>query len=345
MYHGLLERKVCMRYVISGGAGFIGSHLCEFLLTKGHSVVALDNLITGSIQNIEHLRSSPKFEFHEADVTRSVAVGGNVHCVMHLASLASPKDYMEHPIETLETGSTATRNMLDLALRHDARFLLTSTSECYGDPLEHPQKETYWGNVNPVGPRSCYDESKRYAEAITMAYHRVHGIKTNIARIFNTYGPRMQLKDGRVVPAFIDQALNGEPMTIFGDGSQTRSFCYVSDLVRGLWLLSESDERYPVNLGNPHEMTILEFAEAIRKAAGTETAIEFKPLPQDDPKRRQPDITKAKQLLGWEPEVPLQEGLRSTLDYFRGLISSPTRPIPAPLPTSRAEQGLRQSAT
>jgi dTDP-glucose 4,6-dehydratase len=308
--------------------------MCELLLANGHSVVALDNLITGSSRNIEHLRGNPKLEFHDVDVTRSVAVGGNVQCVMHMASLASPKDYMEHPIETLETGSTATRHMLDLARRHDARFLLTSTSECYGDPLEHPQKETYWGNVNPVGPRSCYDESKRYAEAMTMAYHRVHGMKTNIARIFNTYGPRMQLKDGRVVPAFIDQVLNGEPMTIFGDGSQTRSFCYVSDLVRGLFLLSQSDERYPVNLGNPREMTILEFAEAIRGITDANAPIEFRPLPQDDPQRRQPDIAKARQLLGWQPEVSLDEGLRLTLDYFRGVVTGPAHPKFAQPPTS-----------
>jgi dTDP-glucose 4,6-dehydratase len=312
-----------MRFVLSGGAGFIGSHMCEYLLERGHSVVALDSLITGSGDNIEHLRSHPKFEFHRVDVTRSVAVGGNVHCVMHMASLASPKDYLNHPIETLESGSTATRNMLDLARRHDARFLLTSTSECYGDPLEHPQKETYWGNVNPVGPRSCYDESKRFAEAMTMAWHRVHGLKTNIARIFNTYGPRMQLKDGRVVPAFIDQVLHGQPMTIFGDGSQTRSFCYVSDLVRGLFLLSQSDERYPVNLGNPLEMTILEFAEAIRRVADADASIEFRPLPEDDPKRRQPDITKARQLLGWEPEVPLEKGLRLTLEAFTARLTVP----------------------
>ena len=307
-----------MRYVISGGAGFIGSHLCEFLLNEGHSVVALDNLITGSVANVGHLRTNPKFEFHEVDVTRSTAVGGNVHCVMHLASLASPKDYLAHPLETLESGSSGTRNMLDLALRHRATFLLTSTSECYGDPLEHPQKETYWGNVNPVGMRSCYDESKRYAEALTMAYHRVHGLETNIARIFNTYGPRMQLKDGRVVPAFLDQVLNNEPMTIFGDGSQTRSFCYVSDLVHGLYLLSKSEERYPVNLGNPAEMTILEFARTIQRLFGAGAEIEYKPLPEDDPKKRRPDITKATQLLNWEPKVPLEQGLRETIAYFRG---------------------------
>lgn len=309
-----------LRYVISGGAGFIGSHMCDYLLDQGHSVVVLDNLITGSLANIEHLRSKPNFEFREADVTRSQTVDRPVDCVMHLASLASPKDYLEHPIETLESGSTGTRNMLDLAMAHKARFLLTSTSECYGDPLEHPQRETYWGNVNPVGLRSCYDESKRYAEAITMAYHRTYGLETNIARIFNTYGPRMQLKDGRVVPAFIDQVLNGEALTIFGDGSQTRSFCYVSDLVHGLVLLSRSTERYPVNLGNPREMTILEFADCIQKTAGLAAPMEFKPLPQDDPKRRQPDITKARQILNWEPRVDLEDGIQKTLDYFRAKV-------------------------
>ncbi len=308
-----------MRYVISGAAGFIGSHLCELLLVDGHSVVGLDNFITGSAKNVEHLRSNSKFELHDVDVTRTFEVGGNVNAVMHLASLASPKDYLAHPLETLESGSSGTRNLLDLALRHKATFLVTSTSECYGDPLEHPQVETYWGNVNPVGARSCYDESKRYAEALTMAYHRVHGIKTNIARIFNTYGPRMQLKDGRVVPAFLDQALQGQPMTIFGDGSQTRSFCYVSDLVRGLYLLSKSEERYPVNLGNPREMTILEFAEHIKELMGSDARLEFQPLPEDDPKRRRPDITKAKRVLGWEPVVPLDEGLRETIEYFRNV--------------------------
>jgi dTDP-glucose 4,6-dehydratase len=306
-----------LRYVISGAAGFIGSHLCELLLNDGHSVVAVDNFITGSPRNVEHLKNNPNFELHEVDVTRTFEIGGNVNSVMHLASLASPKDYMAHPLETLESGSSGTRNMLDVARRHNASFLLTSTSECYGDPLEHPQVETYWGNVNPVGARSCYDESKRYAEALTMAYHRVHGIRTNIARIFNTYGPRMQLKDGRVVPAFLDQALSGEPMTIFGDGSQTRSFCYVTDLVRGLYLLSKSEERYPVNLGNPREMTILEFAEQIRELIGTDARLKFEPLPEDDPKRRRPDIGKAKRILGWEPLVPLEQGLRETIEYFR----------------------------
>jgi dTDP-glucose 4,6-dehydratase len=309
-----------LRYLISGAAGFIGSHMCDLLLDEGHSVIAVDNLITGSLENIEHLRPQPKFEFHEIDVTRSFEIGGNIHCVMHMASLASPKDYLEHPIETLESGSSGTRNMLEIARRHSATFLLTSTSECYGDPLEHPQKETYWGNVNPVGPRSCYDESKRYAEAITMAYHREYGLKTNIARIFNTYGPRMQLKDGRVVPAFIDQALNGEPLTIYGDGSQTRSFCYVSDLVRGLYLLSKSDERYPVNLGNPREMTILQFADCIKGVVGANAEIVFHSLPQDDPKRRQPDINKAREVLGWEPRVVLEEGIAVTFEYFRAKL-------------------------
>jgi dTDP-glucose 4,6-dehydratase len=312
--------------VISGGAGFIGSHLCEYLLNEGHEVLALDNLITGSQDNLEHLQGNPKFEFCNVDVTLPIEEYGTADYVMHLASLASPKDYLEHPIETLESGSVGTKNMLDLALRSDARFLLTSTSESYGDPLEHPQRETYWGNVNPVGLRSCYDESKRYAEAITMAYHRTHGLRTNIARIFNTYGPRMQLKDGRVVPAFIDQVLTGEPMTVFGDGTQTRSFCYVSDMVRGLFLLSQSDERYPVNLGNPHEMTILEFADCIRRVAGMEAGIEFKSLPADDPKRRQPDITKAREILGWQPTVSLEDGIRETLDYFRAKVAKMATP-------------------
>ncbi len=250
--------------------------------------------------------------------------------VFHLASLASPVDYLKHPLETLESGSTATRNTLELARKHNARFLLTSTSECYGDPLEHPQKETYWGNVNPVGVRSCYDESKRYAEAMTMAYHRVYGLKTNIARIFNTYGPRMALNDGRVVPAFIDQALRGAKLTVFGTGSQTRSFCYVSDLVEGLLRLSESDEPYPVNLGNPTEMTIRQFADEIRSRFGGHLEIEEKPLPSDDPKVRRPDITKARQLLGWEPKVPLNEGLGTTIEYFRKLPRQAPEVAPSP---------------
>jgi len=311
-----------LRYVISGGAGFIGSHMCDYLLERGNQVVALDNLITGSLENIEHLSGNRSFQFEQIDVTRPVEVEGRVDCVFHMASLASPKEYLAHPIETLESGSTATRNMLELALHHGARFLLTSTSECYGDPLEHPQKESYWGNVNPVGPRSCYDESKRYAEAITMAYHRVHGVRTTIARIFNTYGPRMQLKDGRVVPAFVDQVLNGQAMTIYGDGSQTRSFCYVSDMVRGLFLLLHSEEPFPVNLGNPREMTILEFAEAIRRLTGEAGRLVYEQLPQDDPKRRQPDIGRARAILGWEPEVLLEDGLKSTLEYFRPRVGA-----------------------
>ena len=305
---------------MSGAAGFIGSHLCDRLLIEDHTVVGLDNLITGSVRNLEHLRENPRFQFIECDVSRPVEVEGPVDGVLHLASLASPKEYLAHPIETLESGSTGTRNMLDLARAHDARFLLSSTSECYGDPLVHPQVETYWGNVNPVGPRSCYDESKRFAEALTMAYHRVHGLRTNIARIFNTYGPRMQLNDGRVVPAFLDQVLRGEPITVFGDGSQTRSFCYVRDMVDGLYRLMFSDERYPVNLGNPLELTILEFAERIRRLTGSAAPPAFRPLPEDDPKKRRPDISKARRVLGWEPKVSLEEGLRETVAYFQQRI-------------------------
>lgn len=280
-------------------------------------MIGLDNFITGDSDNLAHLTDLQNFQFLEQDVCQPFQVPGSFDFVFHLASLASPVDYLEHPIETLESGSTGTRNMLEVARKNKARFLLTSTSECYGDPLEHPQRETYWGNVNPVGLRSCYDESKRYAEAVTMAYHRVYGIETNIARIFNTYGPRMALNDGRVVPAFIDQALRGVHLTVFGDGSQTRSFCYVSDMVEGLLRLSESDERYPVNLGNPTEMTILEFANRIRARFGGDLQIEFRPLPSDDPKIRRPDISKAKRILNWEPRVGLDEGLTITIDYFR----------------------------
>ncbi len=308
-----------MRYVISGAAGFIGSHICDRLLESGHQIVAVDNFITGHRENIEHLLDRKGFEFLQHDICEPFQVKGAVDRVFHLASLASPVDYLAHPIETLESGSTGTRNMLELARRNDAGFLLTSTSECYGDPLEHPQSETYWGNVNPVGLRSCYDESKRYAEALTMAYHRVHGVRSNIARIFNTYGPRMALNDGRVVPAFIDQALKGAPLTVFGDGSQTRSFCFVSDLVEGLLLLSESEERYPVNLGNPKEMSILEFAREIQKRFDGAAGIDYRPLPSDDPKLRRPDITKATRVLGWKPKVGLSEGLGVTIDYFKAL--------------------------
>ena len=308
-----------MRIVVSGAAGFIGSHMCDRLLDEGHSVVGLDNFLTGSRANVAHLTNHPNFRLVEQDITEPFTVDGPVDRVVNMASPASPKDYLEHPIETLDVGSLGTRRMLELALAKGARFLVTSTSECYGDPLVHPQVETYWGNVNPVGPRSCYDESKRFAEAITMAYHRKHGVRTNIARIFNTYGPRMKLDDGRVVPAFLDQALRGAPMTIFGNGSQTRSFCYVSDLVDGLFRLMESDERYPVNLGNPREMTILEFAEQIRQMTGSKSEIIYQPLPEDDPKQRKPDITKARAILGWEPRVLLEDGLPETVAYFRGV--------------------------
>jgi len=306
-----------LRIVVSGAAGFIGSHMCDRLLADGHTVVALDNLLTGSRGNLAHLAQEPRFRWIEQDITRPFTIDGPVDSVVNLASPASPKDYLEHPIETLEVGSSGTHHMLQLALEKGARFLLSSTSECYGDPMVHPQVETYWGNVNPVGPRSCYDESKRFAEAFTMAYHRKHGLRTNIARIFNTYGPRMKLNDGRVVPAFLDCALRGEPITVFGSGSQTRSFCYVSDLVDGLCRLMMSEERYPVNLGNPSEMTILEFAEYIQRITGTRSTLVFEPLPEDDPRQRKPDIAKARAVLGWEPLVSLEEGLRRTVEYFR----------------------------
>jgi dTDP-glucose 4,6-dehydratase len=305
-----------MHVLMSGGAGFIGSHLMDLLLADGHSVVVMDNLLTGSTRNLRHLEGNPKFRYIEQDVTKPFSINDKFDAVLHLASPASPKDYYEHPVATLDVGSIGTKNMLEIATRDNARFLLTSTSECYGDPLEHPQKETYWGNVNPIGIRSCYDESKRFAEAMVMAFHRKHGTRTTIARIFNTYGPRMQLKDGRVVPAFLDQALSGEPLTIYGDGSQTRSFCFVSDLVNGLYKLFMSEERLPVNIGNPAEITIKQFAETIQSQFGGST-IEYRPLPEDDPKRRQPDITKARTVLAWEPKVLLADGLKQTIDYFR----------------------------
>ena len=277
----------------------------------------MDNFITGHVENIQHLLGNSSFQLLEHDISKPLQLTGRIDGVFHVASLASPVDYLKHPIETLDSGSAGTRNMLELAHQHNAPFLLTSTSECYGDPLVHPQPESYWGNVNPIGLRSCYDESKRYAEALTMAYHRVHGVRTSIARIFNTYGPRMALNDGRVVPTFIDQALRGAPLTVFGDGSQTRSFCYISDLVDGLLLLSRCQERDPVNLGNPEELTILEFANRIRAHFSQQIDIEYKPLPSDDPKLRCPDIGKARRLLGWEPKVSLEEGLMLTIDYFR----------------------------
>ena len=306
-----------MRVLVSGGAGFVASHLCDRLLEEGHTVVAIDNYLTGRRENIRHLEGNTRFRLVEADVAEKAPVDGRFDEVLHLASPASPVDYLNHPIASLMVGSAGTKNLLDLALEQRVGFLLTSTSECYGDPTEHPQKETYWGHVNPVGPRSVYDEAKRFAEALTMAYHRHHGLKTRIARIFNTYGPRMKLNDGRVVPAFIDQSLHWRPLTVFGDGSQTRSFCFVSDLVDGLYRLMLSDEALPVNLGNPDEITILEFAERIQRLTGSSAGIEFRPLPEDDPKQRQPDISKARRLLGWEPKVPLEEGLRRTIEYFR----------------------------
>jgi dTDP-glucose 4,6-dehydratase len=293
--------------------------MCDRLLADGHDVVAVDNFLTGAPENLAHLSTHARFRFILHDITQPVDIDGPLDGVLNLASPASPKDYLEHPIATLDVGSAGTRNMLELARATGARFLLASTSECYGDPLVHPQVETYWGNVNPVGPRSCYDESKRFGEALTMAYHRTYGLRTNIARIFNTYGPRMKLDDGRVVPAFVDQALRGAPLTIFGDGSQTRSFCYVSDLVDGICKLMLSAENYPVNLGNPDEMTVREFAERIVRITASQSRIVSLPLPEDDPKQRKPDISKARRLLDWEPRVPLDEGLRRTIDYFRGV--------------------------
>jgi len=309
------------RTLITGGAGFLGSHLCERALANGHQVVCVDNLVTGRTANIAHLLGRPDFEFLKHDVSRSFEVEGPVDYVLHFASPASPIDYLELPIQTLKVGSLGTHNSLGLAKAKNARFLLASTSEVYGDPKEHPQKETYWGNVNPVGPRGVYDEAKRFAEAIAMAYHRYHGLEVRIVRIFNTYGPRMRLRDGRVVPAFVQQALTGEPMTVFGQGQQTRSFCYVDDLIEGIWRLLMSDLREPCNIGNPHEMTILEFAETIRDAVGSSSPIEFKPLPVDDPQTRQPDITQARERLGWEPKVPLAQGLESTIRYFRQALA------------------------
>ena len=308
-----------MRVLVSGGAGFVGSHLCDRLIQEGQRVVAVDSFLTSSKRNVAHLASEPRFELVEGDVTEAPRVDGTIDAILHLASPASPADYLQYPIESLQAGSAGTKNLLDAALAHGAVFLLASTSECYGDPLEHPQKETYWGHVNPVGPRSVYDEAKRFAEALTMAYHRRHRLRTRIARIFNTYGPRMKLNDGRVVPAFLDQALTGRPLTVFGDGSQTRSFCYVSDLVDGLWRLLGSEESFPVNLGNPQEITILEFARRIQRLTGTSSLIEHRSLPEDDPKQRRPDITRAQQILAWSPQVKLEDGLRETIRYFQGL--------------------------
>ena len=306
--------------VVTGGAGFLGSHLTDRLLAEGHRVVAVDNLITGNTANIEHLAGNENFQFIKHDVSNYIFVADEVDYVFHFASPASPIDYLELPIPTLKVGALGTHNSLGLAKAKGAKFLLASTSECYGDPLVHPQKEDYWGNVNPIGPRGVYDEAKRFAEAMTMAYHRYHGLDTKIVRIFNTYGPRMRLRDGRVVPAFIGQALTDTPLTIFGDGSQTRSFCYVSDLIDGIFRLSQSDFHEPVNIGNPREMTIKQFAEEIIRITGTSAEIEHRPLPVDDPKVRQPDITRARTVLGWEPRVEFEEGITETIDYFRGCL-------------------------
>ncbi|MBX7209115.1 MAG: SDR family oxidoreductase [Verrucomicrobiaceae bacterium] len=309
--------------VVTGAAGFLGSHLTDLLLAKGYRVVGIDNLLTGNVRNIEHLAGNRDFKFIHHDVTNYIYLPGEVHLVFHMASPASPIDYLQLPIQTLKVGSLGTHNALGLAKAKGATFLLASTSECYGDPLEHPQKETYWGNVNPVGPRGVYDEAKRFAEAMTMAYHRYHQVDTKIVRIFNTYGPRMRLEDGRVVPAFIGQALQGRPLTVFGDGSQTRSFCYVSDLIDGIYRLSQGDYHEPVNIGNPGEMTVLQFANKILEVTGSKSVIDFRPLPVDDPKVRRPDITLARQKLGWEPKVSFDEGIRKTVTYFRNFLEIP----------------------
>ena len=306
------------RVLVTGGAGFVGSHLCERFLAEGMQVICMDNLITGDLANIDHLMGKPEFTFDHQDVTNYIHVPGALDYILHFASPASPIDYLELPIQTMKVGSLGTHKALGLAREKSARFLLASTSEVYGDPLEHPQREDYWGNVNPVGPRGCYDEAKRFAEAITMAYHRYHGVDTRIVRIFNTYGPRMRLNDGRVLPAFLSQALRDEDLTVFGDGSQTRSFCYVDDLVEGLVRLLFSDETEPVNIGNPNEMTIREFGEAILSITGSNSKFVSKPLPEADPKQRRPDIAKAARVLdGWAPQVGLEDGLRRTCEYFK----------------------------
>jgi len=310
-----------LRAVVTGGAGFLGSHLCNLLVEKDWEVVCLDNLVTGANSNISQLLSNPRFRFVRQDVTKYIEVRDQVDAVLHFASPASPPDYLKIPIQTLKVGSLGTHNALGLALAKKAKFLLASTSECYGDPEVSPQPESYWGHVNPVGPRGCYDEAKRFAEALTMAYHRSHGVNTRIVRIFNTYGPRMRLNDGRALPNFLYQAIRGLPITVYGDGKQTRSFCYVSDLMDGIYRLLESDEHEPTNIGNPQEITILGFAERVRELAGADVPIEFHPLPQDDPKQRCPDIRKAKRVLGWQPKVDLDEGLRLTYDYFRQSVS------------------------
>ena len=311
--------------VVTGGAGFLGSHLVDRLLKEGHEVLALDNLLTGNERNLDHLRGEKRFRFLRHDVTKFIAVEGPVDYVFHFASPASPIDYLELPIQTLKVGSLGTHNALGLAKAKGATFLLASTSECYGDPLVHPQKEDYWGNVHPIGPRGVYDEAKRFAEAMTMAYYRFHKVNTKIVRIFNTYGPRMRLRDGRVVPAFVSQALRGEPLTVFGEGNQTRSFCFVSDLIDGIYRLSQSNFHEPVNIGNPLELTILEFAERIRRITETKSTIIKNPLPVDDPKQRKPDITRARTILGWEPKVSLEDGLRETIQWFKNHLEFPPK--------------------
>jgi len=308
------------RALVTGGAGFLGSHLCDALLADGYTVVAVDNLLTGRTANVDHLRTEPRFEFRQLDICDPFDCG-EVDFIFHFASPASPVDYSIHGIATLRVGSAGTFNALELARKYSAKYLISSTSECYGDPLEHPQKETYWGNVNPIGPRSVYDESKRFSEAVTVAYRRYHKVETQIVRIFNTYGPRMQLNDGRVVPNFMKQALRGEDLTVYGDGKQTRSFCYVSDEIDGFIRMAKSSEAGPVNIGNPHEFTILECAQRVLAVTGSKSRITFEPLPQDDPKQRCPDISKARRLLGWEPKVQLEEGLKLSLEYFRQALS------------------------
>jgi dTDP-glucose 4,6-dehydratase len=308
------------RVLITGAAGFLGSHLCDRFVNEGYHVIGMDNLITGDLKNLEHLFKLPSFEFYHHDVSKFIHVPGNIDYILHFASPASPIDYLKIPIQTLKVGSLGIHNCLGLARVKKARVLIASTSEVYGDPLVHPQHEDYWGNVNPIGPRGVYDEAKRFQEAMTMAYHTYHGLETRIVRIFNTYGPRMRLDDGRALPAFMSQALIGEDLTVFGDGSQTRSFCYVDDLIEGIYRLLLSDYAYPINVGNPEEITLKQFAEEIIALIGTQNKIAYRPLPKDDPKQRRPDITRAKEILGWEPKVPRSEGLKITLEYFKARI-------------------------
>jgi dTDP-glucose 4,6-dehydratase len=316
------------RVLITGAAGFLGSHLCDKFIKEGYSVIGMDNLITGDLKNIEHLFKLKEFEFYEQDVSKYIHVSGELDYILHFASPASPIDYLKIPIQTLKVSSLGTHNCLGLALSKKARILVASTSEVYGDPLVHPQNESYWGNVNPVGPRGVYDEAKRFQEAITMAYHTFHQLETRIVRIFNTYGPRMRLNDGRALPAFIGQVLRGEDLTVFGDGSQTRSFCYVSDLVEGIYRLLLSDYTQPLNIGNPDEISLNDFAEEIIQLSGTDKKIVYKPLPTDDPKQRQPDITKAKEVLGWQPAIGRKEGLKITYDYFKSLPKDELYKVP-----------------